>query len=574
MSRLDNCFLFGMQPAHPSSMSRFCPNCNSPTNPRSRFCPTCGAVLPISEVTTGQAVQTTTSASTPTETIATPSAAKQPGYVESMSRPAGDSVVTRSPDRAPTVSDVDAPQAFTTPSFEPRSTAETEEKPSLDPSQCPLELAVNFSRALVAGHATTIELRLRSHDTQPLEHIQVVVESRGFGSQVVCNLRRLAPAHSTSKLLEVDPVRSGNFVLQFGVTWESAGQRLAYRGQSQLRILQAPESGNISISIGDIQGNSGSGANQGLGGDRGDVRIENLLGGIKTLNDLLEVEFPEKLRIIPLELDYELSRSAIDVLRRHAGESLRIPPALLTTINPGTICVLEAADGIEQALPFRFVARPQFRLGRARTEADFVAWVLPRNTANDERTMRVGKVHVIADVTNGALTLRDNATANGSLLDGQQLDGAGIKLEHRGKLTLGGTIEVEVAKFDPGRSGQPPVANERAWLGPQQPTQTLRGAVRCEVLSPDAQPLNSVWLLTDAAFGTNRVNAVVLDWPELAEIQGRFHHYRGCFWIENTAETGLVCIDQLTLTHGSIAPLATGQVLRLGSRRFRVNVLP
>ena len=551
-------------------MSRSCPNCNSPTSPRSRFCPACGAVLAISEETISQSVQKTTAECHPPEAISTPLSARIRS-AESTLLSAG---AAAPPDRAKTFSKVDDPQSLTAPSFEPPEIADRDKKPLFDPSLCPLELAINFSRALVAGHATTIELRLRSHDAQPLEQLQILVESRGFSSQVACNFRRLAPAHSVNKLVEVDPVRSGNFVLQFGVTWESAGQRLAYRGQSQLRILQAPESGNISISIGDIQGNSGSGANQGLGGDRGDVRIENLLGGIKTLNDLLEVEFPEKLRVIPLELDYELSSSAVDVLRRHAGESLRIPPALLTTINPGTICVLEPADGIEHALPFRLVSRPQFRLGRARTEADFVAWALPRNAANDERTMRVGKVHVIADATKGGLTLRDNTSANGSLFDGQQLDGAGIKLEHRGKLTLGGTIEVEVVKFDPSRAGHPPVANERAWLGPQQPNQTLRGAVRCEVLSPDKQPLNSVWLLSDAAFGTNRVNAIVLDWPELAEIQGRFHHYRGCFWIENTAETGLIQVDQVTLAHGSIAPLASGQMLLLGTRKFRINVQP
>ena len=84
--------------------------------------------------------------------------------------------------------------------------------------------------------------------------------------------------------------------------------------------------------------------------------------------------------------------------------------------------------------------------------------------------------------------------------------------------------------------------------------------------------LNSVWLLTDTAFGTNHANPLVLDWPELDEIQGRFHHYRGCFWIENTSENGLVRVDNLTLPPGSIAPLASGQLLRLGARTFRVNI--
>jgi hypothetical protein len=42
--------------------------------------------------------------------------------------------------------------------------------------------------------------------------------------------------------------------------------------------------------------------------------------------------------------------------------------------------------------------------------------------------------------------------------------------------------------------------------------------------------------------------------------------------VEHTAETGLVRVDNLTLLPGSIAPLATGQLLRLGARTFRMKI--
>ena len=544
-------------------MSRICPNCKLPVTPRSRFCPDCGTTLPaLAE--TEELVSSTSSA---TAVAPVPEAGTQ-----SLSAPANPTNASRSTPVVPAAVTPEPvtsePATATTPAFPSRRT-----RAPFGPEECPVELALNFSRMLVAGHSTTIELRIGSREPQPLENLQVNLESRGLSTPVTIGLRRLAAGQQPVKILEVEPVRSGNFVLQIGATWESEGQQFAYRGQRQLKVLEAPESGNIQISIGDIQGNSGTGANQGLGGDRGDVRIDNLLGGIKTLNDLLELELPEKFHVVPLELDYELSRTALDGHRRSTSETLRIPPALLATVKPGTVCHFEPADGSELTVPLRLVARPQFRVGRSRTEADFIAWVLPRNATNDERTMRVSKVHVIADTANGTVVLRDNATANGSVLDGQILDGTGVTLERRGKLMLGGAVEIDVSRFDSGRAGDPPIANERNWNGPRPTPAALRGALRCEVLTGDeVQMLNSVWLLTDTAFGTNHANPLVLDWPELDEIQGRFHHYRGCFWIENTSENGLVRVDNLTLPPGSIAPLASGQLLRLGARTFRVNI--
>jgi hypothetical protein len=435
-------------------------------------------------------------------------------------------------------------------------------------------MAINFSHMLVAGHATTFDVRLTNAEHQPLENIEISIESRGLNGQVGATWRRLVPGQSPIKMVEVEPARAGNFVLQIAAGWEAGGQRFAYRGQRPLRILQTPDAGNIQISIGDIQSNAGTGANQGLGADYGEVNISNLLGGIKTLNDLLELDLPEKFHPVPLELDYELSRQAIDLNARRSGEALHIPGAFLATVSPGTLCHFEPADGPSPAVPFRLVARTQFRLGRARAEADFVAWVFPRNEANDERSKRVSKINALLEARADGLHIRDNASSNGSALDGHPLDAAGTALERRGRVMLGGAVEIDIARFDSGRPGEPPVANHRQWNGPGQPAVPARGAVRCEVLAETSQPLNAVWLLTDAAFGTSRSNPVIFDWPELAEIQGRFHHYRGCFWIENLAEGGLVRVDQHTLRPGDLVPLATGQQIRLGSRMFRVRIEP
>ena len=568
-------------------MPRACPTCQAAVSPRSHFCPSCGGALSASEETSLVTALSNPSGAGGPQSISTPTPPPPTESVSSVS-----SVSSSTPALAQSVSSsspVSIPPAIPVPSSLSAAPvvvgpvpAASEKIPAplpvrrtrapFGPELCPIEVAVNFSRMLVAGHSTTMELRVSNTEPQPLEHLEISLESRGLSEPVNATWRRLAPGQPPSKIVEVEPARAGNFVLQVAATWESGGHRFAYRGQRAMRVLQAPEAGNIQISIGDIQGNAGTGANQGLGADYGDVNISNLLGGIKTLNDLLELELPEKFHPVSLELDYEVSRQAFDLHKRHTGEALHIPPALLSIVQPGTVCSFEPADGSALPVPFRLVARPQLRLGRARAEADFIAWLLPRNPSNDERSMRVGKVHTILETRTEGLFVRDNGSANGSVLDGQLLDQAGALLEHRGRLVLGGAVEVEIVRFEASRPGEPPISNARNWNGPAGPAPRLRGAARCEVLAKEPQPLNAVWLFTDAAFGTSRSNPVVLEWTELAEIQGRFHHYRGCFWLENLAETGVVRVDSHALRPGEIVPLATGQLVTLGARAFRLKV--
>ena len=561
-------------------MSRTCPSCSATVSPRSRFCPACGKDLPPAPETES-ATHPSQGSSPPPETVATqvsrPSGSgdSAPAAATASLRSVG-AVSSSSASNPPS-----APPAPPPPAVAPAAPDPTPAYPAamfrrsrapFGPELCPIEVSLNFCHVLVAGHATTVELKVALGDPTPVENLRLDFESRCFQGILSANWRRLAPGPGAKKMLEIEPLRPGNFLLQVSAVWESAGAQFSYRGQRSLKVLQAPDTGNIQISFGDLQSNAGTGANQGLGADYGDININNLLGGLKTLNDLLELELPEKFQPVPLELDYEVSRTAVDVSARRAGESLRIPPSLAATVAPATACNFELVNGTAPLLPFRLVARPQFRIGRARGEADFVAWVLPRNEANDERSKRVSKIHVIAEVAGDGILVRDNESANGSVLDGHPLDPVGVKAGQRDRLVLGAAVEIELARFAPAREGEPPIANLRAWSGPAFPAPAVRGALRCEVIADAPQPLNSLWLFTDAAFGTSRSNPLALDDLQLAEIQGRFYHYRGCFWIETLADNSAVQLDRLTLRPGEIAPLATGQQLRLGSRTWRVKL--
>jgi hypothetical protein len=109
-------------------------------------------------------------------------------------------------------------------------------------------------------------------------------------------------------------------------------------------------------------------------------------------------------------------------------------------------------------------------------------------------------------------------------------------------------------------------------MGPAKEKPRISGAVQVTPLEGQDPPFPAVWLFTDCSFGTSRSNAVVLADTALDEIQGRFHHYRGCFWLENAVANGAVTVNGRAVPAGSIVPLTTGMTLVLGNTQLRVGI--
>jgi hypothetical protein len=560
-------------------MSRSCPTCRTPLTPKSRFCPACGAATPL-EATVDTATMQSTQVSRgsagaagpvpaiPTQdTSATPVSVPPPSPVPANPAPSPISVPKAPPAIATDLKDPEVAIPVPKPTRLTRAPFGEE--------SCPFALELNLPHALVGGHAGTMVFRAENESPTAIENLELYVSSRGLAGEALSRVRRLNAGGRTEILLEVEAERAGHFVIQIAAAWDQGGQRFSYRGQHPLRIYKAPDNSNIVINIQDIQSNTGGGANQALGAEYGDVQISNLIakGAIKSVNDLLDLDLPENFQRIALELDYEVSRQDSGFRAAHHSASLQIPAGLLSTVQPAKLCSFEAQGAAAPALPFRLVARPQFRLGRARADADFISWILPRNASNDEKTMRVSKVQAIAEATTEGILIRDNASANGTLFDGVPLDENGTSLPRQGRLLLAGAVEIDFDRVPPGVENDPVIGNARQWAGPPATAPLQRGALRFEIYPPEDQPLNAIWLLSDGTFGTSRSNAIAMAADAtLAEVQGRFHHYRGCFWVETLVANNAVQVDQLSLRPGEIAPLATGQQLRIGARTWRVKL--
>lgn len=443
--------------------------------------------------------------------------------------------------------------------------------------ESPLGISLNFDRILVERNPSTLEILIENRTSQTLQNVEILLESpRTLHLPLRVASRKLAPGQTIRRRLEIEPSRPGNFVLQGSVMLDQGGEKQSFIANRALRVNAIPDASQVTVNIGDIQSNRGGGSNANLGAEYGEVNISNLVDGktIRTLNDLLDLELPERFEPLELELDYQLSLASINVAREGLARSLRIPAHLLAVSQPGQSLLLTPTDRSDFSL--KLVGRREFSLGKSRHEADLQTWFWPRSAENDEFTARISKKHLVAQVNDsGVLTLRDIGSANGSTYNGHFLSkGEEFPIDRRGVLALATKFEIDLLHFPSRLSKEgPSISNLRLWNGPESQRCPFSGAVRFNPTACEQTPFQTIWLLSDGEFGTSQSNPIALDAMGLAEIQGRFLYYRGCFWLENGVENSAVDLGGSPLLASDIAPLASGQILRLGSRSYRVEIL-
>jgi len=451
---------------------------------------------------------------------------------------------------------------------------ETTVVPHVTQDDVPLSVLLNFNHVVVAGHPSTFQMIVENTGLTHLEQIEILVESHGLEQPARKVVPKLAPSQSQRHIFEIEPIRSGNFVLQCTIKCQEQINQIAMVGSRSLRINEAPGTSNIVISMKDLKGNSAGGEAPAAG--------ESQLGGIvpsgtiRTLNDLLDLELEENFEPLDLTLDYEVSMRALAHEEASGRNRLQIPGSFLNQAQEGMLLKLEPVDAASQGAvrEIRLVARPSFCLGRSREEADFLTWFWPRNEANDQKTRRISKKHCLLAVQGMKIHIRDNDSSNRTTLGGQELSAKdGDPLERRSILKIANIYSLDITPFSSNAPEGPVIANLRNWSGAQTETPAvIRGSVRFIPMTPQVLPQNSTWLLTDGAFGTSRANPIIIDIRGLAEIQGRFYYYLGGFWIESSVANGGVHINGARLEPGFIVPLLTGQTVKFGETTFRVAI--
>ena len=437
----------------------------------------------------------------------------------------------------------------------------------------PLRLFLQFNKAIVAGYSSTIAIRLENRASDPLENLDLTLESNGLVSSPCKAYRQLPPGAVSSDLLEIEALKGGNFVLRCLARFSQGNSLYNLRGTSQFTVNVVPGDQSVLINVRDIQVARGA---QTPGAES--LKFSSLVppGAITTLNDLLNYSLPEDFSPSPLELDYEISQAAVQRMDAVGDRGRSIPRQFLGSVQSGTRLILDPpADAGGFIRGIRLVARPQFKLGRSREEADFLTWFWPRSPDHDAMSRRLSRVHVIGSVEDGKILIRDAGSTNESTFEGHPLlSEQNNRIEQRGTLILGHEYALDVTPCPSALPEGLHIDNIRLWSGPPGATEPpMRGCVRFLPTNSEIALYDALWLFTDANFGASRLNPLVLDLPGVSEVEGRFLHYRGNFWIE-AFEGANIRIGSVLLHPKEIVPITDTQPIVFGNTAFKVQIEP
>ena len=250
-----------------------------------------------------------------------------------------------------------------------------------------------------------------------------------------------------------------------------------------------------------------------------------------------------------------------------------IPAPLPGQPAPGLALLLTPEDPTAPAI--HLIARPQFKIGRSLQSADFVTRFFPESAANLTLTDRLSRVHVVAENIAGGLFVRDgngsSPSLNGSLLDGHLLSpDHPAALRQRALLSLGQEYFLELIPLH----RPTPRALPEVWPALAVPAANPLGALVCEPRNGQPELRRSVWLFSEIGFGLDSRGRLIWDTRGAGESPAAFHHHRGCFWLRNHAlPASSLALDKVPLTGDQIAPITTGQTVRLGFSTFTAEVL-
>jgi len=365
----------------------------------------------------------------------------------------------------------------------------------------PLRLFLQFNKAIVAGYSSTIAIRLENRASDPLENLDLTLESNGLVSSPCKAYRQLPPGAVSSDLLEIEALKGGNFVLRCLARFSQGNSLYNLRGTSQFTVNVVPGDQSVLINVRDIQVARGA---QTPGAES--LKFSSLVppGAITTLNDLLNYSLPEDFSPIPLELDYEISQAAVQRMDAVGDRGRSIPRQFLGSVQSGTRLILDPpADAGGFIRGIRLVARPQFKLGRSREEADFLTWFWPRSPDHDAMSRRLSRVHVIGSVEDGKILIRDAGSTNESTFEGHPLlSEQNNRIEQRGTLILGHEYALDVTPCPSALPEGLHIDNIRLWSGPPGATEPpMRGCVRFLPTNSEIALYDALWLFTDANFG-------------------------------------------------------------------------
>ncbi len=440
----------------------------------------------------------------------------------------------------------------------------TSATPSREPMG-PFQAAIDCPRVMERDVPGEVEVIVANQGQQILEEVEVELHGETIEAPAKEVIPDLLPGTQARLSFPFRPLGPTACVLHVSICGYDSLTKYAYHGAQSLTVSGSGEA--------TIVGRGAQGKPPALEQHHEVTRATMTFARSEEEAAAPTITLPDNFRPLPLTLDYAHSLDAEVVDKSQS--SLAIPFAFLGQRENGTLLTLERMDN-PSPLPhqdIRLSARPAFVLGRSREEADFLLWFWPRNEIHDAKTLRISKKQCTLLLERGECRIRDTATASVTTYEDVSLTETSAVLKRRGMLNLSGNYRLEIIKGDPAKGAPLNISNLESWKGPlSAATPKTSGYVSFKAASANVLPQSACWLLSEGTFGTSQANALVIDLPGLAEIQGRFRFYQDCFWLENGVDNGAVVIDNHVVKAGTIVPLVTGTIIKLAGVRFSPRI--
>ena len=280
-----------------------------------------------------------------------------------------------------------------------------------------------------------------------------------------------------------------------------------------------------------------------------------------------------KISALPDEGQRRHWASRLKHLRRNPQAISQSPSPSSPPFEPAGVLKLEPIASTEsngKLLPMHFVARSRFELGRfaesGRAPADFSCEPWEHEVSRVNTVLRrVGGEILIGDGDQG------KPSTNGSKLDGEPLHVVpvpAIFTEER-EITLGNSYGVRVKHLNVSAPGSPNVEDESL----TRPDRRISGCLRFRSKCDSSLHALSVWIFSNASFGSDPDNAIVTP-AQLSgvQIRGRIHFWRNMFWVENLGIEASIRFGDDNLAPGRAFLVRSGEILYLGDFGYNIFV--
>lgn len=432
-------------------------------------------------------------------------------------------------------------------------------------------LSINTNRFYMEGFEGVLHIKLENLSDNTFDSVRVVASGSLLGRSEPWSCR-LEPCYMLEKRFSVKPTDPGAQIVQFSVSAKQGKSIYAFWAETDLPVLtKTKKLQNISMQVGKLVdfGNVAENAKQMAHSYK--VNIDNLIkqDKIRDANDLMMEyrKLPSEFKMLQLTFDPEFSEQLETA--RDSGKGKRIAEAGRGSLTDGASLRVQSKD---MPLNIVLVAKPEVSFGKHR-ENDIVTRILPRSPGNDHLSNKISRIHCSVELTEEGVLVKDNESANGTLLDGKQVDADGRKLKYRARQLAVGDILKMTVKCLLRKHGPGDAAYEGVFGKPVEPmwetaAQTSLDSITLERknnLGPhDERGCEKYCLIYRiATIGSGADCSISLSGKSLEPQHAGIVYYGRMFYLENLCDLTDVYVNGEMLSKGELIPLSFGDRIRI-----------